>query len=95
MRRGSYLRLTVRQVPANTTAAYLFLLALVSRPVGLHEGFLADDIRVREPIRLLGRDGQAIFTSPPVTRIEVGFALTDGNRLLQLVRVPTSICDVA
>jgi len=93
MRRGTHIRLTVLELPANVTAAHLLLLAVVARPLGIHEGFLADDIRVCEMIRLKRnrRHSQFSFISTVVTRIEPGFALTEGNYLCQLVRVPVSI----
>jgi hypothetical protein len=92
MIRNSYIRLTQFEVPPNTTAGQLRLLALVSKPVHIFEGMLISDVRVREAIRLqtIFYDGVAKrqrLGSSRVLRIEGGYALTKRS-LFQFLRVP-------
>jgi hypothetical protein len=92
MLRNSYIRLTQFEVPPNTMAGQLRLLALVSKPVHIFEGVLISDVRVQKAIQLqtVFYDGVAKrqrLGSSRVVRIESGYALTQRS-LFQFLRVP-------
>jgi len=95
MTRDSYLRITRLLVPRNVSAASLRLLALVSRPAIVVEGYLLEEIQIDAPIRFRacfqsGLPFHRNYISSEVRRIEGEFVQTC-HGLFQILRVPPSV----
>ncbi len=92
--RGTHLRVTRRAPPPNTTSKSLRLLALVSAPQIILEGFLLNRICLGEPIYFRaffplegGNQEVREYKSSDVVRVEGPWVLTAGA-LYQFLKVP-------